>query len=237
MAGSANTVTAISSEAVDAQFWALVCEDEAVETVVVDEACDDSDEDELERCALFRGMNILKSSLAAPLGWLLHRWNTGWATAVITVKVRRLLPEQTDAGAGVGEPSPSLHTSPRLLCGGCSLSLSHERSAGGHPQHDSRRQNGGGDSGNGTVRVCSGTHGLCEGLWGRDRWCALLGRVVCFSGGVGEGARATLLSSSLSGQGGIETGASRAGVGSAGSGWPCAVGEMHGNDVFEKRMK
>lgn len=159
----------------------LVCEDEAVETVVVDEACDDSDEDELERCALFRGMYILKSSLAAPLGWLLHRWNTGWATAVITVKVRRLLPEQTDAGAGVGEPSPSLHTSPRLLCGGCSLS--HERSAGGHPQHDSRRQNGGGDSGNGTVRVCSGTHGLCEGLWGRDRWCASLGRVVCFSGG------------------------------------------------------
>jgi hypothetical protein len=77
----------------------LVCEDEAVETVDVDEAWDESDEDELERCALFRGMNILKSSLtgAAPLGTPLGPlhlfWKlTGGATAVMTVGVQRGCP-------------------------------------------------------------------------------------------------------------------------------------------------
>ena len=67
------------------------CDEEAADRVDVDEACDESDEDEFERCALFRGMYILKSSLPGPLGAptpLLHLfWNTGWATAVITVKV------------------------------------------------------------------------------------------------------------------------------------------------------
>lgn len=37
----------------------FVCDDEAVEMVVVEDAWDESDEDELERCALFRGMYIL----------------------------------------------------------------------------------------------------------------------------------------------------------------------------------
>jgi hypothetical protein len=46
------------------------CE-EAAETVELVEACDDSDEEELVRCALFRGMNM-----APPLGVpsALHAW-------------------------------------------------------------------------------------------------------------------------------------------------------------------
>ena len=177
----------------------LVCEDEADEMVEVDEAWDDSDEDELERCALFRGMYILKSSLAAPLGWLLHLWNTGWATAVITVKVRRSLPEQNDAGAGEDVPSPFLHASPWLLCGGCS----HGRSVGRGPQHDARRQSssgGGGEGDSGAVQ--------CSACWLRHAWAVRgprgQGRVVCVAGACRVlfegGARATLQSSSLSGR-------------------------------------
>lgn len=65
--------------------------DEAVEMVDEDEACEESDDDELERWALLRGMNILKSSVAmegAPLGTPLVPLHLDWkfgggATAVI----------------------------------------------------------------------------------------------------------------------------------------------------------
>lgn len=45
--------------------------DDADDIVEVEDACDDSEDDELERWALLRGMNILKSSVlmgVAPLG-------------------------------------------------------------------------------------------------------------------------------------------------------------------------
>lgn len=88
----------VEPSAADVVPTPFVCDDEAVDMVDVDDAWDDSEEDEFERCALFRGMYLMYSSLPAPLGAptpLLHLFcvNTGWATAVITVDVQRLLPE------------------------------------------------------------------------------------------------------------------------------------------------
>lgn len=40
----------------------VVCDEGAADTVVVDDACDDKEEDEFVLCTLFRGMNILETS-------------------------------------------------------------------------------------------------------------------------------------------------------------------------------
>lgn len=45
---------------------ALACE-EAVEAVEVVDACEDKEDDELERCALFRGINTGRNSSGVPL--------------------------------------------------------------------------------------------------------------------------------------------------------------------------
>lgn len=84
----------------------LDCEDVA-DAVEVEDACEDSDDDELERCAVFRGMYMRNSSVVmgvAPLGTPLDPLHLFWkfgggATAVIDGECAvRLL----GAGAWVG---------------------------------------------------------------------------------------------------------------------------------------
>lgn len=158
---------------------ALVCDDEAVDIVDADEACEESDEDEFERWALFRGINILKSSLmgAAPLGTPLGPlhlfWKfTGGATAVITVNVQRGCPSEWLQARVWRVPSLFPHAAPWLLLARSSGTHSERRRVWAAARRSSRRLHArmGCASASGGRQVGRRTGGL--------GWSC---RVVCFS--------------------------------------------------------